>query len=398
MHNTLTIDQIDFSGKTVLMRVDFNVPLQDGAVSDDTRIRRALPSIEKITSAGGRLVLMSHLGRPKGQRQEKFSLKPAAERLSELAGKPVPLAPDCVGEETEKMVAALQNGDILLLENLRFHAGETANDPEFSRALAAHGEIYVNDAFGAAHRAHASTVGVTHYISTCAAGYLMAAELQALGKLIGEAEKPYIAILGGAKISDKIEVIRNLLPRVTHILIGGAMAYTLLRSKGVDVGSSLVEEEKLDVAAEALKSAAAQGVSLLVPEDHIIADAVSAEAGKATEGADIPAGMLGLDIGPKTISTYSKLIAQARTIFWNGPMGVFENPAFAKGSLEIARAVAGATDNGAFSVVGGGDSVSALKKSGMTDRISHVSTGGGASLEFMSGKELPGVAALQGKK
>ncbi len=395
MHKTLTLDDIDFSGKTVLMRVDFNVPLQNGAVSDDTRIRRALPSIEKILSSGGRLVLMSHLGRPKGQRQEKFSLKPAAARLSELVGKNVPLAPDCIGAETEKMVAALNNGELLLLENLRFHAGETANDPDFAKALAAHGEIYVNDAFGAAHRAHASTVGVTQYIDTCAAGYLMAAELQALGKLISDAEKPYVAILGGAKISDKIEVIRNLLPRVTHILIGGAMAYTLLRSKGIAVGTSLVEEEKLDVAAEALKSAAEQGVSLLVPEDHVVAAEFDSDSGEITEGAAIPEDRMGLDIGPKTVQTYGELIAGARTIFWNGPMGVFENPAFAKGTLEIARAVAEATDNGAFSVVGGGDSVSALKKSGMTDRISHVSTGGGASLEFMSGKELPGVAALQ---
>ncbi len=395
MHKTLTLDDIDFSGKTVLMRVDFNVPLQNGAVSDDTRIRRALPSIEKILSSGGRLVLMSHLGRPKGQRQEKFSLKPAAARLSELVGQNVPLAPDCIGAETEKMVAALNNGELLLLENLRFHAGETANDPDFAKALAAHGEIYVNDAFGAAHRAHASTVGVTQYIDTCAAGYLMAAELQALGKLISDAEKPYVAILGGAKISDKIEVIRNLLPRVTHILIGGAMAYTLLRSKGIAVGTSLVEEEKLDVAAEALKSAAEQGVSLLVPEDHVVAAEFDSDSGEITEGAAIPEGRMGLDIGPKTVQTYGELIAGARTIFWNGPMGVFENPAFAKGTLEIARAVAEATDKGAFSVVGGGDSVSALKKSGMTERISHVSTGGGASLEFMSGKELPGVAALQ---
>ncbi len=395
MHKTLTLDDIDFSGKTVLMRVDFNVPLQNGAVSDDTRIRRALPSIEKILSSGGRLVLMSHLGRPKGQRQEKFSLKPAAARLSELVGQNVPLAPDCIGAETEKMVSALNNGELLLLENLRFHAGETANDPDFAKALAAHGDIYVNDAFGAAHRAHASTVGVTQYIDTCAAGYLMAAELQALGKLISDAEKPYVAILGGAKISDKIEVIRNLLPRVTHILIGGAMAYTLLRSKGIAVGTSLVEEEKLDVAAEALKSAAEQGVSLLVPEDHVVAAEFDSDSGEITEGAAIPEGRMGLDIGPKTVQTYGELIAGARTIFWNGPMGVFENPAFAKGTLEIARAVAEATDNGAFSVVGGGDSVSALKKSGMTDRISHVSTGGGASLEFMSGKELPGVAALQ---
>lgn len=394
--NKLTIDEVSLQNKRVLMRVDFNVPLDGGKVTDDTRIRAALPSIHKVLKSGGKLILMSHLGRPKGQRAEKYSLKPAAEQLSQLLGKSVTLAPDCVGTETEDLVGKMQNGDVVVLENLRFHAEEEANDAEFARKLAALADVYINDAFGAAHRAHASTEGVTHIISQSAAGYLMEKELRSLGTLLADPARPFIAIIGGAKISGKIDVIRNLLPRVDAILVGGGMVYTFLRSKGLETGKSLVEEDKMSVAQAVYDFLGSvqnrNNAELVLPDDHVVAASIDAAAGKNVE--EIPADLLGVDIGPKAIARYQGLIASARTIFWNGPMGVFENGAFAKGTMSVAAAVAKATDNGGFSVVGGGDSVSALMKSGLSGHISHISTGGGASLEFMSGKALPGVEAL----
>lgn len=394
--NKLTIDEVSLQNKRVLMRVDFNVPLDGGKVTDDTRIRAALPSIHKVLKSGGKLILMSHLGRPKGQRAEKYSLKPAAEQLSQLLGKSVTLAPDCVGTETEDLVGKMQNGDVVVLENLRFHAEEEANDAEFARKLAALADVYINDAFGAAHRAHASTEGVTHIISQSAAGYLMEKELRSLGTLLADPARPFIAIIGGAKISGKIDVIRNLLPRVDAILVGGGMVYTFLRSKGLETGKSLVEEDKMSVAQAVYDFLGSvqnrNNAELVLPDDHVVAASIDAAAGKNVE--EIPADLLGVDIGPKAIAHYQDLIASARTIFWNGPMGVFENGAFAKGTMSVAAAVAKATDNGGFSVVGGGDSVSALMKSGLSGHISHISTGGGASLEFMSGKALPGVEAL----
>ncbi|KAA3616116.1 MAG: phosphoglycerate kinase [Calditrichaeota bacterium] len=393
--NKLTIDKIDLHDKRVLMRVDFNVPLKNGSVTDDTRIRSALPSIKKVVESGGKLILMSHLGRPNGEVKPELSLKPAAERLSYLLGKFVAIAPDCVGEDTNEMVNRLGNGDVLLLENLRFHAAETKNDDAFSQELAAFADVYINDAFGAAHRAHASTEGVTKYIDVCAAGYLMSKELESLNRLLHGAEKPYVAILGGAKVSDKIEVITNLLSSVNNILIGGGMAYTFLKAQGIAIGKSLLEAEKIDVATDALgKSGQGSRVTINLPSDHIVTDSIDAGGGEISAGVAIKGEKLGADIGPKTTAEYMAIIKNAKTIFWNGPMGVFENPAFAKGTFAIAEAVAEATDNGAFSVVGGGDSVSALNKSGLSDKISHVSTGGGASLEFMTGKKLPGVEAL----
>lgn len=395
----LTINDVALQDKRVLTRVDFNVPLENGVVTDDTRIRAALPTMQKIVNDTGKLILMSHFGRPKGKPEAKYSLAPVAKRLQELLGREVTMATDCVGSEVESLVNAMKPGEVVLLENVRFHAEEEKNDAEFSKKLAALGDLYVNDAFGAAHRAHASTQGVAKvHKDASVAGYLMQAELSALGKLLGEAPRPYVVILGGAKVSDKIEVIHNLITKISHLLIGGGMAYTFLKTQGHEIGNSLVEVEKLDIARNVMKVAEYSNprkpVKLELPVDHVIASSIEGADAMPHKNVAIPAGKLAGDIGPKTVEHYRNLILQAKTILWNGPMGVFEKEAFANGTMKIAEAVAEATAKGAFSVVGGGDSVAALGRSGLTAKISHVSTGGGASLEFLGGKDLPGVEAL----
>jgi phosphoglycerate kinase len=390
----LSLSDIDVAHRRVFMRVDFNVPLRDGVITDDNRITAALPSIRYVNDHGGRLILASHLGRPKGKPEAKYSLQPVVARLSELLGRPVQFASDCVGSEAESMANALKDGDVLLLENLRFHAEEEKNDPVFAKQLAALCDVYVNDAFGAAHRAHASTAGITAFVKQAASGFLMQKELDALGHALTKAEKPYVAIVGGAKVSDKIELIENFLSLATHILIGGAMAYTFLRAKGIPTGKSLVEADKIDLAADLLSRAKAKGVALELPVDHVVATGLDATESQTMPIDRTPEDRMGLDIGPETVKHYSGIIAAARTIVWNGPMGVFENPRFAQGTFAIARAVA---DSKAFSIVGGGDSAAAVAESGMESKITHISTGGGASLEFLSGQKLPGVEALSEK-
>ena len=398
----LSIRDLSLNNHRVLMRVDFNVPLEDGRVIDDTRIRETLPTIEYALRHGARLVLVSHLGRPKGKPNPAFSLKPAAERLrmlldKELArGENVGFCPECIGPEAEEMAGRLEQGQSLLLENLRFHPEEEANDPKFAKQLAGLADYYVNDAFGTAHRAHASTVGVTTFVQKSAAGLLMEKELQYLGKVLRHPERPFIAILGGAKVSDKIGVIRNLLDKVDALIIGGGMAYTFLKAQGEAVGKSLVEEDKVELARELLKEAKKHKLKFLLPTDHVVAEKIDANAIVQTVGAGhIPANMMALDIGPKTIEAFTEEIGRALTIVWNGPMGVFEVAPFAKGTFKIAQAVA--ENVGATSIVGGGDSVSAVNAAGVADKITHISTGGGASLEFLEGKKLPGVEALTNK-
>lgn len=392
----LFIDDLQLKDKKVLVRVDFNVPLNENLqITDDMRIVSALPTIKKIISSGGKAILMSHLGRPKGKRIDKFSLKPVAARLSELLDKDVKFASDCIGEEVKALVNSLNEGEILLLENLRFHSGETKNDPEFAKQLAEFGDIYVNDAFGTAHRAHASTEGVTKFIEKCAAGYLMEKEINFLGKAVTNPERPFTAILGGAKISGKIDVIQNLFSKVNTLIIGGGMAYTFFKAMGYEIGTSILEEEKIEVASEVLKKAGESKVSILLPLDVVIADEFKNDTKfEIVDAEDIPVGKMGLDIGPRTIELYKKVILQSKTIVWNGPMGVFEFDNFAKGTDEIAEALVEATAEGATTIIGGGDSAAAIKKAGLSDKVSHVSTGGGASLEFLEGKTLPGIAAL----
>ena len=385
----LSIRDLDLKGKVLFMRVDFNVPLAPGGqITSDKRIKASLPSIQYALDHGAGLILASHLGRPKGKPNPEMSLKPVAKRLEELLGRPVKMAPDCVGPEVEAMKP--KPGEVLLLENLRFHPEEEANDPEFSKKLASLADLYVNDAFGTAHRAHASTVGIIRFMPKAAAGLLMDKELEYLNKATKDPARPAIGILGGAKVSDKIEVIENLMKFVDRLLIGGAMAYTFLKAKGKPVGKSLVENDKLDLAKRLMEQA---GDKLLLPVDHVVA--AELKEGAPSEVVDqIPDGKMGLDIGPKTIKAYEDVIRSAKTIIWNGPMGVFEVPPFNNGTVAIAKAVA---ESGALSVVGGGDSEKAVKSVGVSDKISHISTGGGASLEFLAGIELPGVAALTDK-
>ncbi len=394
----LSIRDLTLEGKRAFVRVDFNVPLSEsGAITDDTRIRQTLPTLEYALERGARLILASHLGRPKGKPNPKMSMAPVAEHLSSLLRRPVAFAADCVGPEAERCAASLGNGELLLLENLRFHPDEEANDPEFSRQLGQMAACYVNDAFGSAHRAHASTAGITEFVPASAAGLLMEKELEYLTKATSSPERPYVALLGGAKVSDKIAVIRNLLPLVDALLIGGAMAYTFLRARGDQTGKSLVEEDKLDLAKSLLAEVEQKKYRLQLPVDHIIAQKLDAAAETRTvdgSATPIPSDCMGLDIGPETVKLYAAQIAQAKTVVWNGPMGVFELEPFAQGTLSMAKALAAL--NGT-SIVGGGDSIAAVAQAGVAERITHISTGGGASLEFLAGKKLPGVEALTDK-
>ena len=397
--NKLTIKELDLRGKRVFIRVDFNVPLKDGVVTDDTRIRETLPTLKLAIEKGGRLVLASHLGRPKGGPDAKYSLKPVAKKLEELLGKAVAFAADCVGADAEAKSKALEGGDVLVLENVRFHPEEEKNDEAFSKQLAALCDsVFVSDAFGSAHRAHASVVGITKFVSQAAAGLLMEKELVYIEKAMSNPTRPFVAILGGAKVSDKIEVVENLMRIADAMLIGGGMAYTFLKARGVPIGKSLVEDDKLDLAKKILTDAERKNFKLLLPVDHVITPELKAGApSRIVNAGATPADQMGLDIGPETIEAYKAEIAKAKTIVWNGPMGVFEMPAFARGTLEIAKAVAARTAAGATSIIGGGDSVAAVHKAGVADKISHISTGGGASLEFLGGRKLPGVEALTNK-
>ncbi|MHB1686036.1 MAG: phosphoglycerate kinase [Ignavibacteriaceae bacterium] len=392
----LSIDNLNLNNKRVLVRVDFNVPLDDNLnITDDRRISSSLPTIKKIIADGGKAILMSHLGRPKGKVNPKYSLKPVAVKLSEFLGKEVKLAPDCVGEEVKSLVNKMAPGDVVLLENLRFHEEEEKNDPEFSKKLAELGDVYVNDAFGSAHRAHASTEGVTKYIKQNASGYLMQKELDYLGGAILNPVRPYCAILGGAKISGKIDVIQNLLDKVDTMIIGGGMAYTFFKAQGKEIGKSLLEEEKIGLAKELLDKISKSKVKFLLPVDVVVSGEFKNDSPSEVVSIDnIPAEKMGLDIGPKTIELFSNELLKSKTVVWNGPMGVFEMDNFAKGTNAIAGALVEATSKGAITIVGGGDSAAAISKAGLDDKVSHVSTGGGASLEFLEGKALPGVVAL----
>jgi phosphoglycerate kinase len=393
-----SIADIDCSGKRVVIRVDVNVPLdQSGSITDDTRIRACLPTITHVLDEGGTAILLSHLGRPKGDVDMRYSLKPVAEHLATLLPTiPITFVPTCIGPEAEAAVAAAPAGSIVLLENVRFFAEEEANDDTFASKLARLGDVYCNDAFGTAHRAHASTVGITKHMTTCCAGFLMLNELKYLSAALSAPKRPLVAILGGSKISGKIDVIRSLLGSCDAILIGGGMMFTFLKAKGLDVGNSLVEEDRIELAAELMSQAELRGVTLMLPTDAVVADRFAGDAAhKTVDVESIPSSMMGLDIGPATAQHYASMITNAGTVLWNGPMGVFEFPAFARGTERIAKAMAEATERGATTIVGGGDSAAAITQMGLASAVSHVSTGGGASLEFLEGKQLPGVVALE---
>ena len=389
-----SVKDLDLEGKRVFIRVDFNVPIKNGTIGDDTRIRASLPTIKYALEQGATVILASHLGRPKGKPNPDYSLKPVAARLSELLGRPVEFAEDSIGSAAQAAIdRAARGGKIVLLENLRFHPEEEKNDPAFAKQLAELADVYVNDAFGSAHRAHASTEGIVHHVKASAAGLLMAAEVQYLGRILESPDRPFVAVLGGAKVSDKLEVIQNLVPRVDALLIGGAMAYTFFKARGIPVGKSLVEEDLLEAARDVEKQAKARSLRFELPVDHVVAPKLEAGAPAETLAVGDPAigERMGLDIGPQTIAAYRSIIAGAKTVTWNGPMGVFEIDAFANGTIEVARAVA---DVKGTTVIGGGDSIAAVAKAGVTERITHISTGGGASLEFLGGRKLPGVVAL----
>ena len=387
------VDQIELKGKRIFIRVDFNVPLNEkNEITDDTRIVLSLPTIRFVIKAGGKAILASHLGRPKGKKDPKLSLAPVADRVSQLLGEKVALATDCVGEEVQKQIERMKEGEVLLLENLRFHPEEEKNDGTFSMALASLCDVYVNDAFGTAHRAHASTEGMTRYVKTVAAGFLMMNEIDSLEKALMNPQLPYVAILGGAKVSDKIGVIQNLLDKVTTLLIGGGMAYTFLKAKGFGIGKSLVEEDQINFSINVLERAKGK-VRFILPSDHIAAEQMNTQSKRqVVKNEEIPSDWVCLDIGPETVKMFSSEIKSAKTIVWNGPMGVFEMEPFSRGTFAIAKAVA---NSSAFSIVGGGDTVAAVNQAGVEDKISHISTGGGASLEFLEGKKLPGIEALR---
>lgn len=390
-----SMKDLNVAGRRVLVRVDYNVPMDKGAVTDDTRVRASLPTLKYLMDKGARLVLISHLGRPKGQVNPKYSLAPVAQHLSQILKKPVQFAPDCVGPAAEKVVNALKDGEVALMENLRFHAEEEKNDPTFAQQLARLGEIFIQDAFGAVHRAHASTSAVTKLIPS-AAGLLLEKELAFLGQIRERPAKPFVALVGGAKVSDKIEVLEKLLDKVDTLAIGGAMAYTFLTAMGIPTGGSLVEKDKTDLAKSLIEKAKARKVSLLLPKDHLVVSAIdNPSSAKNTEGEAISEGFIGVDIGSASLEKLVAPLAQAKTIFWNGPMGIFEIDRYAHGTREVAKLAAGAAQRGAIVVIGGGDSVAAIQATGLADRITHISTGGGASLEFLEGKDLPGVTVLQ---
>lgn len=391
-----SVKDIDLKGKRILVRVDFNVPLDENLnITDDNRIQKALETIKYIIEAGGKLILMSHLGRPKGEVKKEFSLEPVARRLSRLLEKPVRLLDDCIGDEVKTAVSSMNEGDVVILENLRFHNGETKNDPEFAKELASLGDAFVNDAFGTCHRAHASTEGITHYLESVS-GFLVQKEIEYFSKILTSSSKPFIFILGGAKVADKIPVIENMIDKADCLLIGGAMAYTFMKVKGVDVGSSRVEKESFETVVKILKKAKEKNVEILLPVDHIVVDDIKEATNvKTTEGASIGQGWMAVDIGPKTIKLFCDKISEAKTIVWNGPVGIFEKDIFAKGTEALARAIA---ESGATSVIGGGDTAAAVAKFSLSPKMSHISTGGGASLEYLEGKVLPGVAALTNKE
>ncbi|MGD8427199.1 MAG: phosphoglycerate kinase [Balneolaceae bacterium] len=394
----MTLRDVDVEGKKVLMRVDFNVPLEDGKITDDNRIVQALPSIQFVIQRGGKLILMSHLGRPGGEPDESLSLRPVAEHLQTLVDAKVHFAEDCIGKKAASVVEEAKDGEIVLLENVRFHKGEKANEEEFSKSLAAHGDLFCNDAFGSSHRAHSSVAGVTRYLQPAVSGFLLEKEIKYLSGSINDPERPFVSILGGAKVSDKIGVIENLLSKVDTIIVGGGMTYTFYKAKGLPVGNSLVEDEKVELAAQIMEKAEKQGVKFVLPIDSVVAKEFKNEAEHKVVGEDgIEEGWMALDIGPQSAISFGNIIKGAKTVVWNGPMGVFEMENYAEGTFSVAEALADATKQGATTIIGGGDSAAAIKKAGLEDQVSHVSTGGGASLMFLEGKDLPGVVALTDK-